>query len=174
MEVATVSTGSLYKVLDNFPDYSRYTTSDQSIESEHRLRTSQAETLRDITNRLLTWCLINEHRVDNQKQEIIEVLLDELSNNIKLLNRHGNVAINGNRMNTIPELEELDSQIVVLLEHMTCCVRRLGGNTPTIFAVFAQDMSVFLDSCNELLEERNRLLGLGWESEIRRGLYCGI
>ena len=174
MAAAKVSASSIFNILENLPDYSRYTTPAESNETEHLIRSCLAQTMRDLGNQLLTWSAKNENQIGYQKQEIIEILTDEMSENIKLLNRRGAIYLTGDSTESAIELVELDSQIVILLEHMSDCTKRLTSGKMSVFSAFTQDMSIFLDSFSELLEERNRLMGMGWESEIRRGLYCGV
>jgi hypothetical protein len=174
MTAAKVSTISILEILDNLPDYRQYAVTGKSEEIEHRLRTCLAQTLRELGNQLLFWSAKNETRLGCQKQEILEILADEMAENIKMLNRRGSIKISGDFAGTAIELRELDSQLVMLLEHMSEATKHLISGRITVFATFTQDMSIFLDSFGELLEERNRLIGMGWESEIRRGLYCGI
>ena len=68
----------------------------------------------------------------------------------------------------LAELEELDTRLILLIEEATELVRKLESEIPSAkwFTQEAGRLSRDLESFSEMAEERNYLLGLGWESEF--------
>ena len=71
---------------------------------------------------------------------------------------------------TINELELLDTRLILLIEEAMNLVRELESDGPAAswFATEARRLSRGLADFSEMTEERNYLLGLGWESEFAR------
>ena len=84
------------------------------------------------------------------------------------LDREGLVCLVGDHDTTIGELEGLDVRLIILIEEALTLVHRLETGVPasswfkTEAAILSQDLAAF----SEVTEERNYLLGLGWESEF--------
>ena len=82
----------------------------------------------------------------------------------------GRVCLVGDCEATISELEEIDLRLILLVEEALNLVGRLTRSGPTAnwFKKEACLLSRDLAAFSEAAEERNYLLGLGWESEFSR------
>jgi len=97
-----------------------------------------------------------------------------ISELVKHLNRRGAIHLIGNAAETVPRLERQDNSLILLLEEAwthTVALAEAGAESAR-FDAAATALASALNRCLEATEERNRLLGLGWESEfkVRRDL----
>ena len=141
---------------------------------ESAFRLSLAHVMRDLGDRMLNYTETGGPGLDPRKTEIIDILVDGIGECLKVMNRRGKIRILGGDDNGIPDLEIVDNQLIMLLEHITGSTDSMVGDDSSLFSINAHDLTMLLDDFLELIEERNRLLGLGWESEIRRGFYLGL
>jgi hypothetical protein len=96
---------------------------------------------------------------------------------LRRLDREGQISLVGDSTATIAELEEIDIRLILLVEEALILVRKLNSRVPSArwFHTDAGLLSRDLAAFNEATEERNYLLGLGWESEFDwngRGSNC--
>ena len=79
------------------------------------------------------------------------------------------VTLVGNSSRTIAEIEAIDSRLVLLIEESLALVHNLGTEVPAAawFKTDAARLARGLVEFSKLTEERNYLLGLGWESEFQ-------
>jgi len=171
---ARITSGNLTRIFLALPEYDTYEDDDLAQQDEVSLRRALGEALRLIGDRLM---LVGESRdvnPDPQKLEIIDMLVDEIGGTLKVLNRSGAIQLQGERRDAITALETVDMQLMMLLEQMEQAVVDLLCDDAAIFPMSVRDLSVFLDAFLDLVEERNRLLGMGWESEMRLNFFPGL
>jgi hypothetical protein len=112
-----------------------------------------------------------------EQRTTIESLIERISVILRRLDREGTICLVGDCEATIAELEEIDTRLILLVEAALVLVRNLNSRVPSSrwfrkeAGLLWQDLAEFC----EATEERNYLLGLGWESEFDwngRGRNC--
>jgi hypothetical protein len=99
---------------------------------------------------------------------MIDILIDKISAIFRRLDREGTVCLVGDCEATIAELEEIDIRLILLVEEALRLVYILTRGVPSQrwFQNEANLLARDLHAFSEATEERNYLLGLGWESEF--------
>ena len=101
-------------------------------------------------------------------EQTIDTLVERIAMIFRRLDREGLVCLVGNCEATISELEEIDTRLILMIEEAMGLVRELETDVPAAswFKTEADRLSADLAAFSEMTEERNYLLGLGWESEF--------
>lgn len=168
MPAASVSLNELTHLMEHLPHYDAYASRRRAVDGEREFRRSLGSLLKECGDHLLN---VAEHRalvLSGEQEEIIDLLVDHISSIFRRLDREGLVAIAGDPVETVPELEELDNRLLLLAEHALTLTRALDERTPSDhwFREQAILLSQDLADLSQTAEERNYLLGLGWESEF--------
>jgi len=150
------------------PHYQYYDRRDTAVRTEGSYRLALAAMLREIAGMLLAAMQQRQHELGQQKYEILDTLVENLETLVKVLHRQGAVRLRGDPAETIPELRLLDTELILYLEEAWRLAGRLLG--PDIgdrtFRETAGTFMSLLAGLAEAAEQRNQLLGLGWESEF--------
>ncbi len=170
MPAACVSLDELTDVLAHLPTYGLYGSGRRAVDAERGFRRSLGGLLKDCGDHLLTVAERCAPLLTEEQEEILDLLVDHISAIFRRLDREGRVAIAGNPAETVPELEELDGQLLQLAEQALRLTRELDEQHPAEawFRDQAIRLSQDLADLSRTTEERNFLLGLGWESEFAR------
>jgi uncharacterized protein (DUF1810 family) len=165
---ATLSFVEISRLLEHLPSYRTYTTCQEAESAEKTFRQALGRMLKECGDHLLS-VTEREPRILTAEQEtLIDDLIDRINLIFRRLDREGAVCLVGDCESTIAELEEIDARLLLLVEEALNLVRNLGGRTASArwFATEAVRLSRDLAAFSEAAEERNYLLGLGWESEF--------
>ena len=168
---ATLTSAGLTPIYETLPSYETYAMHYNAETAESRFRQALASVMRDLCDRMLCFAETEGPILAPQKTEIIDLLVDEIGESLKVMNRRGQIRIPADT-DDIECLESIDRQLIMVLEHMSASIESLLCDDPALFPITASDLTIYINSYSELIEERNRILGMGWESEIRMGLYC--
>ncbi len=124
--------------------------------------------LKECGNHLLNVVETKSQILGHEHERMIDSLIERIGLIFRRLDREGIVCLVGNCKSTIDELEELDTRLILLVEEALGLVRNLGADVPAAdwFQTDANRLSSDLANFSEMAEERNYLLGLGWESEF--------
>jgi hypothetical protein len=168
MPSASVSLQEMTILMSHLPHYSAYASGRRAVDAERRFRRCLGYLLKDCGNHLLHVAEVQGPRLSSEHEEIIDLLIDHISFIFRRLDREGVVKIAGDPSETVPELEELDNRLLQLAENALLLTRRLDEQHPTEawFRNQAVELSHNLAELSRTAEERNFLLGLGWESEF--------
>lgn len=167
---ASVSLHQMTVLLAHLPHYAAYDSGGRAVAAERCFRRSLGCLLKECGDHLLRVAETAASLLSGEQDEIIDLLIDHISSIFKRLDREGRVAIAGDPDVTVPELEALDSRLLQFAERALTLTRTLDECRPaaTWFRNEAFLLSKNLDELSLAVEERNYLLGLGWESEFAR------
>ncbi|MEZ4386212.1 MAG: hypothetical protein R3D98_01290 [Candidatus Krumholzibacteriia bacterium] len=170
MPAATVTLHEMTPLLEHLPRYDTYGSRGRAVDHEREFRRSLGLVLRQCGNHLLEVAEQRSQILSQDQEEIIDLLVDHLSSIFRRLDREGHVAIAGDPDQTVHELHELDGQLLQLSEDALRLARDLdlGAPSEAWFRDQAIRLSQDLADLSRATEERNYLLGLGWESEFAR------
>ena len=165
---ARISFSEMTALMEKMPRYTSYRTDDRAAEAERSFRRALGIMLKECGNHLLTIAEKKSQLLSSDEEDKIDALVDRIGMIFRRLDREGEVCLVGHCDNTINELEELDTRLILVIEKATELVRKLeSGNPSNIwFKAEADRLSLDLSAFSEMTEERNYLLGLGWESEF--------
>ncbi len=165
---ATVSVPELISLLEKIPSYHEYRSSDEAAGKERAYRRALGLLLKDCGDYLLNIAEKKSQILNGEMQAMIDGLVDRISAIFRRLDREGMVCLVGDHDTTIAELEELDVRLILLVEETMALVHNLEADVPAAswFQSEATRLSRDLATFSEMTEERNYLLGLGWESEF--------
>ena len=165
---AKISFSEMTALMERMPQYTNYRTDDRAIKAERTFRRALGAVLKECGNHLLTIAEGKSQLLNSDQEAKIDALVDRIGMIFRRLDREGEVCLVGHCENTINELEELDTRLILVIEKATEMVRRLESEIPstTWFKTEAERLSRDLSAFSEMTEERNYLLGLGWESEF--------
>jgi hypothetical protein len=168
MPSASVSVHEMTSLMQHLPRYEGYDSGRRAVLSERDFRRSLGGLLKECGDHLLTVAERRAQLLSDEQEEIIDLLVDHISSIFRRLDREGHVAIAGDPAETVPELEDLDGRLLLLAEHALTLTRTLNEQTPPDhwFRHQAVLLSQELAELSRTTEERNYLLGLGWESEF--------
>ncbi|MFO7654815.1 MAG: hypothetical protein R6X25_13515 [Candidatus Krumholzibacteriia bacterium] len=165
---ASVSIAETTALLQQMPCYRSYRTAAGAAEAERAFRHALGRMLKECGDNLLGLAEHRAPRLPADQEATIDALVDRIAAIFRRLDRDGTVFLVGNCDEVIAELEELDTRLILLVEEVITGVRALtrAPEWTHVFqshaAVIIRDLSAF----SEVTEERNYLLGLGWESEL--------
>jgi hypothetical protein len=170
MPAASVTLTEMTPLIEHLPRYDEYRSAPRAVSDERLFRRSLGLLLRECGNHLLNVAEQRSHYLDDDQNQVIDLLVDHISAIFRRLDREGIVAIAGDPEDTVHELRALDGQLLQLAEDALTLTRDLDGHAPseTWFRNQAILLSQNLADLSRTTEERNYLLGLGWESEFAR------
>jgi hypothetical protein len=165
---ARISFFEMTTLMEKMPSYSSYNSDDHAAEAERTFRRALGIMLKECGDRLLTITEKRSQVLNADEETKVDALIDRIGMIFRRLDREGDVCLVGHCDNTIHELEELDTRLILVIEKATELVRKLESGIPanTWFKSEADLLSRDLSAFSEMTEERNYLLGLGWESEL--------
>lgn len=152
----------------SLPQYHFYGHVSTAVKNERSFRMSLGQMLQETAERLLNASEARATTMSRHRHECIEEIVDDLGTLITHLNRRGSIQLAGSTTETIETLRDLDNKLIMLLEqvwHMSQAVLRPDCNGEA-FDEGVQYLLLMLQAFAETAEERNQLLGLGWESEF--------
>jgi len=165
---ASVSFPEMIFLMEKLPDYREYRTAAEAAAMEREFRHALGKVLKDCGEYLLNVAEKKAQILNTDMQGMIDNLVDRIGVIFRRLDREGLVCLVGDYDTTIGELEELDIRLMLLVEEAMSLVNRLESGVPAASwfnseaTILSQDLVTF----SEVTEERNYLLGLGWESEF--------
>ncbi|MBM4130797.1 hypothetical protein FJ250_07180 [bacterium] len=167
---ASLSFAAMGTLLDKLPAYSRYTSHAQAVTAERLFRRAMGARLKECGDRLLGIVEKKSQIMSSEMEQVVDVLVERIGDIFRRLDREGKVTLIGGSVRTIAEIEQIDSRLVQIIEESLVLVHNLGADVPATawFKSDAPRLARGLGEFNKLTEERNYLLGLGWESEFRR------
>ena len=167
---ASLSIPELSSLMDKMPIYRSYRSASEAAAAEHEFRHALGALLKECGERLLKIADNKSQILSAAMEEKIDDIVDRIGLIFRRLDREGAVHLVANQATTIAELEDLDIRLILLVEQALGLVRNLGTEVPAAswFQAEADLLSVELAAFSETAEERNYLLGLGWESEFIR------
>jgi hypothetical protein len=164
---ATLTHMGMTDIYEAMPHYHSYFKRHAANADETAFRLALGQQLEGLGQRLLDGAETRPHMLSREQHEIIELMTDDLSSILKLLNRTGVIRLADEPDVSIPYLKALDRQLLMLLEYMWARTNELFGGDAAAFKQTAGEMAACLNHFLEVAEERNGQLGLGWESEFR-------
>lgn len=168
MSAARISFSELTSLMEKMPVYTSYRTEQEAAEAERVFRRALGLLLKECGDHLLNVVEKKSQIISADHEHMIDSLIDRIGLIFRRLDREGVVCLVGDCSRTICELEELDARLILLVEEALGLVRNLGSDVPASdwFKTDANRLSSDLANFSEMTEERNYLLGLGWESEF--------
>lgn len=168
MRAARISFSELTSLMEKMPVYTSYRTEQEAAEAERVFRRALGLLLKECGDHLLNVVEKKAQIISSDHEHLIHSLVDRIGLIFRRLDREGVVCLVGDCARTICELEELDTRLILLVEEALGLVRNLGLDVPSSdwFRTDATRLSSDLANFSEMTEERNYLLGLGWESEF--------
>jgi len=166
---ASVSFPVMTSLLAKMPVYTAYRTESEAAAAERVYRQALGAVLRHCGDHLMTVLERRPQALSGEQEHLISGLVERIARIFRRLDREGVVCLVGDCHATINELEELDARLILMVEQALTLARNLGPDVPAA-AWFKDDAGRLghdLESFSEMAEERNYLLGLGWESEFR-------
>lgn len=169
LQAASVSFPEMTSLLEKLPDYREYRTTAEAAAKEREYRHALGLMLKDCGEYLLGVAEKKSQLLNSEMQVMIDGLVDRIGAIFRRLDREGLVCLVGDHDTTIEELEELDARLILLVEEAMTLVHSLETGVPASSwfkseaAILSRDLATF----SEVTEERNYLLGLGWESEFK-------
>jgi len=170
MIAASISFSEMTTLMAKMPVYSNYRTAEEAAEAERVFRRALGSLLKECGHHLLTVAEKKAQILNGEMEQTIDTLIDRIGAIFRRLDREGLVCLVGDCQATINELELLDTRLILLIEEAMNLVRELETDVPAAswFVSEAGRLSRGLADFSEMTEERNYLLGLGWESEFAR------
>jgi hypothetical protein len=165
---ASLSFAEMTSLMEKMPSYETYRTSIDAADAERNFRRALGEMLKECGDHLLNVAERKSQILGLEHERMIDMLIDGIGLIFRRLDREGVVCLVGDCASTIAELEELDTRLILMIEEALSLVRNLETEVPakSWFQSDANRLSQDLVSFSEMAEERNYLLGLGWESEF--------
>lgn len=166
---ASLSFAAMGSLMQHMPNYTRYTSHAHAVSAERVYRRAMGTRLKECGDRLLSVVEKKSQIMTADMEQVIDVLVDRIGDIFRRLDREGVVTLVGHSARTIAEIEYIDSQMVQLIEQSVTMVHNLGTDVPAAdwFKTDAPKLVRGLVEFGKLTEERNYLLGLGWESEFQ-------
>ncbi len=165
---ASVSFPEMTTLMEKMPIYTQYRTEFDAAEAERIFRRALGLMLKECGDHLLNVAEKKSTLLGSEQEYMLDSLIDRIGLIFRRLDREGIVCLVGDCNTTISELEDLDTRLILLVEEAMSLVRNLEMDVPaaTWFKDEAARLQNDLATFSEMAEERNYLLGLGWESEF--------
>ncbi len=165
---ARISINAMTALMEKMPSYDSYRSDEQAADAERTFRRALGVMLKDCGDHLLRVAEKRAQLMSAEEESKVDALIERIGLIFRRLDREGDVCLVGNCDNTIHELEEIDVRLILVIENATEMVHHLeaGATADHWFQTEAENLSRDLSSFSEMAEERNYLLGLGWESEF--------
>lgn len=166
---ASLNFPEMSNLMAKMPTYSRYCSAAEAAEAERVFRQAMGFLMKECGEHLLGIAENKAQILSSEMEHRIDDLIDRISLIFRRLDREGTVSLVGNSAATIAELEALDIRLILMIEEAMNLVRNLGTEVPAAswFKTDADQLTIDLACFSEMAEERNYLLGLGWESEFQ-------
>lgn len=167
-KAARLSIAELTNLMRRMPHYDTYRTLQEAAAAEKRFRHALGTMLKECGDHLLNVAENQQQVLKPDQDQMIDTLIERISAIFRRLDREGRVSLVGDCQQTIAELEEIDIRLILLVEETILLVRNLTSDVRASawFQKEAGLLSRDLAAFSEAAEERNYLLGLGWESEF--------
>jgi len=166
MPAATITQSWMLELFDALPHYYGYHRRMNANHDEAAFRLALGQRLQDLGQRLLDGAEARAHLLSEEQHHVVELLTDDITTVLKLLNRSGAIELDGDPETVIPELQAVDAELMLLLEHLWRNADALFSHDGPVFDAACATLAASLEAFLRLAEERNSLLGLGWESEF--------
>lgn len=168
MMAASISFTEMTTLMEKMPIYASYRTEGDAATAERVFRRAMGLLLKECGDHLLTVAEKKSQLLSSEMEQMIDALIERIGMIFRRLDREGLVCLVGDCDSTISELEELDTRLILMIEEAMSLVRNLETDVPAAswFQTEATRLSRDLANFSEMTEERNYLLGLGWESEF--------
>jgi hypothetical protein len=165
---ASLSFKEMSFLLQQIPSYRNYRTAEEAGEAERIFRRALGLMLKDCGDELLSVAERRTNLLTREQHAQIDELIDRIGAIFARLDREGAVCLVGDCEATIAELEEIDARLILLVEEAISSVYALIASSDSTqwFQSQAPLLNRDLWAFGEAAEERNHLLGLGWESEF--------
>jgi hypothetical protein len=165
---ATISLAEISFLMQQMPCYHCYQCPEEAAAAERSFRYALGVMLKACGDRLVALAEERARGFDFGEESLIDELIDRIGVILRRLDREGAVSLVGDSDGTIHELEELDARLILLVEEVLTAVGDLLGAAVSArgFQTQASNLRRDLSEFSETTEERNYLLGLGWESEF--------
>jgi len=165
---ASISFPEMTTLMEKMPTYSQYRTDADAAGAERIFRRALGLMLKECGDHLLNVAEKKSSLLGTEQEMILDSLIDRIGLIFRRLDREGVVCLVGDCNSTIIELEDLDTRLILMIEEAMALVRNLEMEIPaaTWFKEEASRLHSDLATFSEMTEERNYLLGLGWESEF--------
>lgn len=165
---ASVSFAEMTFLMQQMPSYHTYRSLEEATMAERTFRHALGVMLKECGDRLLTVAERTAPILSSEHELMLGSLVERIAGIYRRLDREGAICLVGDCEATIVELEELDTRLILLIEEALFLVRNLGLDPRSAhwFQRQAPLLSRDLAAFSETAEERNYLLGLGWESEF--------
>jgi hypothetical protein len=165
---ARMSPVELTSLIQRMPEYGRYRTRRDAALGERTFRQALGKLLKACGDHLLAIAENHAHLLSDEQEGTIDELVDVIGSIFRRLDREGHVVLVGELDATIAELQELDVRLILLVEQAMRLTRHLAEDLPEAvwFLREAPRLLHDLTDFSQTTEERNYLLGLGWESEF--------
>jgi len=166
---ASLNFPEMSNLMAKMPTYSQYRTPEEAAEAERVFRHALGFMLKECGEHLLGIAENKAQILSSEMEQMIDALVERISQIFRRLDREGVVSLVGDSAPMIAELEELDTRLILMIEEAMNLVRNLETDVPAAswFKTDADRLSFGLAVFSEMAEERNYLLGLGWESEFQ-------
>ena len=167
---ASLGFATMGSLMQKLPAYSRYTSHAHAVASERAFRRAMGARLKECGDRLLGIVEKKSQIMSADMEQVVDVLVERIGEIFRRLDREGVVTLVGGSTRTIAEIEQIDAKLMLIIEESLALVHNLGADVPATawFKTDAPRLARGLGEFSKLTEERNYLLGLGWESEFRR------
>lgn len=168
MTAASISFSEMTTLMEKMPVYADYRSAHDAAHAERVFRRAMGYLLKECGDHMLTIAEKKAQLLSSDMERTIDALIDRIGSIFRRLDREGLVCLVGDHDATICELEELDTRLILMIEEALALVRTLETDVPAAswFQTEAARLGRELATFSEMAEERNYLLGLGWESEI--------
>jgi hypothetical protein len=165
---ANISPQEMTFLIEHMPQYHRYRSRRDALAGERSFRQALGRLLKDCGDHLLTVAERHPQMLGEDQMTTIDDLVDAIGAIFRRLDRDGQVTLAGTVDATIAELEELDTRLILLVEEALRLTRQLAEDIPASAWFIRQAPRLLTDflEFSRTTEERNFLLGLGWESEF--------
>lgn len=165
---ASVSFVEMTTLMEKIPEYTSYRSARDAVGAERGFRRALGLMLKECGHHLLNVAEKKSQLLSSDHEQMIDALIDRIGVIFRRLDREGAICLVGNCDATIAELEELDARLILMIEEALGLARNLESEVPanSWFKDDANRLNQDLMSFSEMTEERNYLLGLGWESEF--------
>jgi len=165
---ATITQAWMLELYNSLPHYFGYHRRTCANHDEASFRLAIGHRLQDLGQRLLDGADARPHLLTNRQHELIELLAEDITTIMKLLNRTGVIRIGGDLDDAIKELQTIDGELLILIESMWQSANAMFVSECAGFETASCNLAACFEAFLLLAEERNSLMGLGWESEFGR------
>lgn len=163
---ATLTFLGMAEIYEALPHYHTYFRRHAANADETSYRLALGQQFEGMGHRLLDGSELRPHLLSTEQHQIIDMMTDDMTTILKLLNRTGVIRLVDEPEVAIPTLQGLDQKLIMLLEFMWACTEEMFEGDADDFKRTATNMAAGLAHFLEVAEDRNGQLGLGWESEF--------